>query len=83
MDTPQVSADETWFEVFAFMGTWSHLWKPFMEINAKTLNQVSSALMHYREALKVMTKETHPLAHARINTLIGATYASVASMPVQ
>ena len=29
-----------------------------------------------------MTKETHPLAHARINTLIGATYASVASLPV-
>ena len=24
--------------------------------------QVSSALMHYREVLEVMTKETHPLS---------------------
>jgi hypothetical protein len=29
-----------------------------------------------------MARETQPLAHARINTLIGAAYASVASMPV-
>jgi hypothetical protein len=47
------------------------------------ISQVSSALLHYREALKVMTRETQPLAHARINTLIGAAYASVASMPVK
>jgi hypothetical protein len=50
---------------------------------APAAQAASSALMHYREALKAFTRETAPLAHARVHALMGAVYESLAGMQVR